>query len=617
MSHALNHRYRLHLSVPDTTCPECDEALSEDQLSGGPVTCRSCAHVWEPELEAADPLTDERRRFRFLSEVELYRRLAAIARERNNTIGRCYLAEHDPELLFNCVVHHSSYTTARRHLRRWMASNPPPEPTIVVRPRDDAAAINGPEVGTVAEADPETGTSDSAIVLRLKPAGVDSGLGRICPYCRDVFEQDDPAFTCECGATFHPECREELQRCATLGCGASYERPPGALTAAAALAAEEEDVGFLTALHRRLFGHRLRHSYSVPWALKLTGLFAALVGLAGTYAPGAHAPGILALTVPLLVVGLVGALGCRGATIDNNQGWVRTWVGLKIPFLFAVPLWNTTGRLSLDTFSEVRFSEDVWGGDDKGGGVTVYPIALDDQVLSAEHNFIRARRLAERVGNYVGLGVRDTVRGRAFRPAGTLDRPLVDGIHYEPRIGDQPKGGGLTVTRTEGEPPTYTVPGRLNLSALVVVAMLTVLAAATFIGANFPWPLAALGLVPLALTTLRAVQLAAADTLFVSQDGLTLERRWWLGSDSWTLSSNELEELVVSNQKRRTLFGDERKRLLNVISDDRVLEVGAGLDDDELNWLRSSLARDLLHTQTRRSDSDSEATVDSPNGESS
>ena len=55
MSHTLSHRYRLHLSVPDITCPDCEQELSEDQLGGGDVTCHGCAHAWEPEQGAPGP----------------------------------------------------------------------------------------------------------------------------------------------------------------------------------------------------------------------------------------------------------------------------------------------------------------------------------------------------------------------------------------------------------------------------------------------------------------------------------------------------------------------------------------------------------------------------------
>ncbi|HBP20849.1 MAG TPA: hypothetical protein DEA08_24050 [Planctomycetes bacterium] len=39
-----------------------------------------------------------------------------------------------------------------------------------------------------------------------------------CAYCRDDLDSDEPTECPTCGAGYHPECAEELGRCATLHC---------------------------------------------------------------------------------------------------------------------------------------------------------------------------------------------------------------------------------------------------------------------------------------------------------------------------------------------------------------------------------------------------------------
>lgn len=48
----------------------------------------------------------------------------------------------------------------------------------------------------------------------------------LCTYCRASFAEA-PAQVCVCGARLHAECRAELGRCTTLGCGGGLSEAPG------------------------------------------------------------------------------------------------------------------------------------------------------------------------------------------------------------------------------------------------------------------------------------------------------------------------------------------------------------------------------------------------------
>ncbi|RMG10163.1 MAG: hypothetical protein D6731_17970 [Planctomycetota bacterium] len=54
-----------------------------------------------------------------------------------------------------------------------------------------------------------------------------------CAYCHDARARLEAA--CACGTLLHPDCRAELTRCPTLGCGRSL--PPRPVSAAGAVRA--------------------------------------------------------------------------------------------------------------------------------------------------------------------------------------------------------------------------------------------------------------------------------------------------------------------------------------------------------------------------------------------
>ncbi|MCO5171674.1 MAG: hypothetical protein M9894_35675 [Planctomycetes bacterium] len=60
---------------------------------------------------------------------------------------------------------------------------------------------------------------------RLRPTDAGDGARR-CPLCRDALAPGGPVEECAgCGTGYHPACRRELSRCATLGCGEAAAPP--------------------------------------------------------------------------------------------------------------------------------------------------------------------------------------------------------------------------------------------------------------------------------------------------------------------------------------------------------------------------------------------------------
>lgn len=60
---------------------------------------------------------------------------------------------------------------------------------------------------------------------RVRASGTGDGARR-CPLCRDALAPGAPVDECAgCGTGYHPACRRELSRCATLGCGEAPAPP--------------------------------------------------------------------------------------------------------------------------------------------------------------------------------------------------------------------------------------------------------------------------------------------------------------------------------------------------------------------------------------------------------
>jgi hypothetical protein len=57
-----------------------------------------------------------------------------------------------------------------------------------------------------------------SVSVRARPGGP-----RTCPFCRD--EAGEDVTPCACGVIYHPECRAELSRCATIGCAGKSATP--------------------------------------------------------------------------------------------------------------------------------------------------------------------------------------------------------------------------------------------------------------------------------------------------------------------------------------------------------------------------------------------------------
>ena len=92
-------------------------------------------------------------------------------------------------------------------------------------------------------------------------------------------------------------------------------------------------------------------------------------------------------------------------------------------------------------------------------------------------------------------------------------------------------------------------------------------------------------LLPLLLTVLPAVLVATTrQKIIASGMALRVERKTLFITRRKTLHSEDLEELEVAIP-RRLAVQDQKERVVVARSDDQQLEFGAGLSDEELNWL--------------------------------
>ncbi len=240
-------------------CPECGTSSPETHdWRRMPAECPrfGCGRRGFPAaLRAVDPVSGAAARCRAFTEEGVLRALGEVASERGGRIGERYLAQHDPELLFNCRAHFSSYRNARREFRRWLRAGGAQGEALLVHPTlevpaPEPAAEPAPEIpirvraieptpapATPAPQDdqappsPAVAQAESRGPIDLRIAVSDAGEHALCVYCRDGFdedgdgEDDEPRYLCPCGAVFHLECRREMPRCSTLGCAEPFRAP--------------------------------------------------------------------------------------------------------------------------------------------------------------------------------------------------------------------------------------------------------------------------------------------------------------------------------------------------------------------------------------------------------
>ncbi len=372
-------------------------------------------------------------------------------------------------------------------------------------------------------------------------------------------------------------------------------------------------------------GRRLSYRHGGGW-LALFGLPFLVAGLSVLTSPlwgemrdksGNPAPLLFVIPFGLLFasIGAGFVFGRTGVILDRDEGTATSWWGLLAPF-------HRTVR-PLEDFREVAVARETRRT--KNSTYTVYVVRLTGMGkplgIREPRDPGAARRLAEEVAKFLGLGVRDASGDRAVvREAERLDEPVRERLRrtgeraprpatpLETRVGHEIGSDGATL---EIPPPGFrgavVVPliagGALSLFVLglFVAPVLAQLTTDESEGARtalwiFGGPCVAAGLTPfvlLALPTLQAV--ATRDRVSLTRDSVRVERRGLLLGKAIEMAASEAEEVAIAPATRRpwkTIGGN----VVQVRCDEGAIEFGAGLPKSDLEWLRGLAVHYLSRT---------------------
>ncbi|MFC1600071.1 hypothetical protein ACFL3T_03530 [Patescibacteria group bacterium] len=115
--------------TPDGTCPECGYELSEEEIRDGwrddpmdwTTKCPKCRHRFVAHLiltEQEDDVKKEVGRVEYLCLLQLFAGLKAARRGKSKILGKVYLYEKHPTLLWNCIRHFGTYEMALAAFKR-------------------------------------------------------------------------------------------------------------------------------------------------------------------------------------------------------------------------------------------------------------------------------------------------------------------------------------------------------------------------------------------------------------------------------------------------------------------------------------------------------------------
>lgn len=263
-----------------------------------------------------------------------------------------------------------------------------------------------------------------------------------------------------------------------------------------------------------------------------------------------------------IIFALVGAaimFGRAAVIIDKRQGTLQRWWGLLVP-------WVRKSQ-PLSDFEMVETSLRVIRS--KNSTRTVYPVTLVGPAakvtLRQPGSATESRKLAERVANFLTLGVRDTTgQEPVTREAGHLDEPIRDRLMREGVVANWPEPPADTRLGYEriGDAAALTLPAE-GFTTKALIPLVVTAGMAVFIGAFFLWPLWSefgegrgpgvllliIGLVfagaPLLVGIGAALQMSRTwERVTISPSELRVERIGPLGSKRWTLRVDALEGLT-------------------------------------------------------------------------
>ncbi len=347
------------------------------------------------------------------------------------------------------------------------------------------------------------------------------------------------------------------------------------------------------------------------------GIGIIVAALSGAMTSDSGDPPPLYFVIPFgLVFASVGAglmFGRAGVILDARAHTITEWWGLLVPFKREVTSFDVMNIVTIT--SEVRRS--------KNSSYTVYPVRIEGEegVIDVEdpREYPKARRRAEEIAKFLGLGVTDSSSGtKVVREAGSLDMSLRDRLRASGELPERPPEqppGSKVVATSAGSQATFDLPAPgLGAAGTVAVVIGIVFACIPFMffgGAFFAtdlfddaetmWPFLLFGavfiLIWLAGTlgfVVKTIKKATARArLVVDPREVKLETRSFLGTKTVTLRADELEELECADEDDervpkalRALAGSGGRIVAR--ADRAELEFGLGLSRAELEWLRDT-----------------------------
>jgi hypothetical protein len=295
--------------------------------------------------------------------------------------------------------------------------------------------------------------------------------------------------------------------------------------------------------------------------------------------------------------------------LDKRAGTVTTWWGMIVPFSRKTHALSKYDRVTLRR--EVRRS--------KNSTYTVYPVRIEGTgaktiKIEEPRDERKAREAGEEIGKFLGIKVVDRTMGtEVVREAEELDESIRERVA---RTGERPEvheppPGRRTRESVIGDTLRLDIPGR-GIQPACYFAIIPGLIIPLFIYFTFlsgiladekmpagakMGSMALVGLCFILLPFLVGVAIFIGNfdrgsTVEVSPRELRVQRRFLVGTRVRTISSDELEELVLiglSSARRSPLSSRMERGLRRVVArSDRVTaEFGQGLSDAELEWLRS------------------------------
>lgn len=296
-----------------------------------------------------------------------------------------------------------------------------------------------------------------------------------------------------------------------------------------------------------------------------------------------------------------------GVIVDRQRRTITTWWGLLVPFYRS----RTEHSFSQDHFVTLSRAERKGG---KGEIYVVFPVTLgghgsDAITIHEPHDHDKARRLAEEIAKFLGLGIRDrSATEEVVRETGTLDESLRERLKRLGRAVPLPvQAPGARAILSYGgirSPTTIEIPP-MPVGACVRWFLIGLLVAG--VGAivlewwaSRRWDVAigvpSLIMLLLVLVILLPVLMRAAilrERLVVSPHEIVVTRRDIFGTKTTRLAGAEIEDVALVHAKG---FGRFTSRVA-IQSDRGSIELVAALSNPaEGRWLRDTIAHVLTAT---------------------